>query len=121
MKFHWKTLSNKNRLGLLGVAVLVFLLSMHILVWQSMIQTIETLRNEVTGLEQEKNVLIPKKDSLKAMEGEITVLRERLSSRIQQFPEKLDLNNFRKEVVAIAKRTNVVVRIWKPEVPLLDL
>ena len=121
MSVTWKALSIWNRLGLLGVAMLVWLLGMHIGIWHTMDQSIEGLQQEVARLDQENQGLIQIIGSLKAIERDITELRENLSSRVQQFPENVDSKTFRRDVVEIAKRKSVTVRVWKPEVPLMGL
>jgi len=72
-------------------------------------------------LDQESQGLITKIGSLKALERDITELRENLSFRAQQFPENIESKTFRRDVVEIAKRRRVTVRVWKPEVPLMGL
>jgi Tfp pilus assembly protein PilO len=114
-------LSIWHRLSLGGIMILVCLLSLHLVIWREMDQSIEMLQQEVARLDQEGQGLIPKLGSLKAIEKDITELRENLSSQVQQFPERIEAKNFRKDVVEIAKRRSVIVRVWKPEVPLMGL
>ncbi len=117
----WTNLSIWHRLGLSGIVILVCLLGLHIVIWREMEQTIEMLQQEVARLDQESQGQIPKLGSLKAIEQDITELRENLSSQVQQFPEHLDAKSFRRDVVEIAKRRSVTVRVWKPGVPLTGL
>lgn len=117
----WTALSIWHRLGLSGIVMLVCLLSLHLIIWREMDQSIEMLQQEVARLDQEGQGLIPKLGSLKAIEKDITELRENLSSQVQQFPEHIEAKNFRRDVVEIAKRRSVIVRVWKPEVPLMGL
>jgi Tfp pilus assembly protein PilO len=118
----WGTaLSIWQRLSLGGIMILVCLLSLHLVIWREMDQLIEMLQQEVARLDQEGQGLIPKLGSLKAIEKDITDLRENLSSQVQQFPEHIEAKNFRREVVEIAKRRSVIIRVWKPEVPLMGL
>lgn len=121
MIVRWTALSIWHRLGLSGIVMLVCLLGLHIVIWHEMDQSIEMLQQEVARLDQESQGLIPKLGSLKAIEKDITELRENLSSRVQQFPEHIESKTFRRDVVEIAKRRSVTVRVWKPEVPLMGL
>jgi Tfp pilus assembly protein PilO len=117
----WKALSIWHRIGLLGVVMFVCLLLMHIIIWHPLDQSIEGLQQEVARLDQESQGLIQKIGSLKSIERDVTELRENLSTRVQQFPEKIELKTFRRDVVEITKRRNVTIRVWKPSVPLMGL
>lgn len=117
----WKSLSSWHQLSLLAVGIMVCLLGVHLVMWQSMDRSIEMLQQEVARLDLESKGLIQKIGSLNVVERDITTLRENLSSRVRQFPENIESNTFRREVVEIAKRRNVTVRLWKPEIPLSDL
>lgn len=117
----WKSLSSWHQLSLLAMGMIVCLLGVHLVMWQSMEQSIDMLQQEVVHQDLESKGLIQKIDSLKGIERDITILRENLSSRVRQFPENIESNTFRREVVEIAKRRNVTVRLWKSEIPLSDL
>jgi len=117
----WKSLSIWQRLSFSGVAMMACLLVLHILIWHPMSQSIEVLQQQMARLDQESQGLVQKIGSLKAIEKDITELRENLSSRVQQFPESIDSKTFRRDVVEIAKRRGVTVRVWKPEAPLMKL
>jgi Tfp pilus assembly protein PilO len=121
MIVQWTGLSIWHRLGLSGIVILVCLLGLHIVIWREMDQSIEMLQQEVARLDQETQGLIPKLGSLKVIEKDITELRKNLFSRVQQFPEYIDEKTFRRDVVEIAKRRSVTVRVWKPGVPLTGL
>ncbi len=97
------------------------LLCVHLVMWRSMDQSIEMLQQDVARLDLESQGLIQKIGSLKGIESDVRTLRENLSSHVSQFPEHIESNSFRRNVVEIAKRRNVTVRLWKPEVPLRDL
>jgi Tfp pilus assembly protein PilO len=101
--------------------MLVFLLGMHLVVWREMDRSIEMLQQETARLDLESQGLIQKMGTLKVLENDITQLRENLSFRVQQFPQNTKSNTFRRDVVEISKRRNVTIRLWKPEVPLMDL
>ena len=117
----WQARSIWHRLGLLGAGLLVCLLGLHIAIWQPMGQSVEVLQQEITRLDQESQGLAQKIGSLKSIERDITELRENLSSRVQQFPEYVESKTFRRDVMDIAKRRSVKIRVWKPEIPLMGL
>jgi Tfp pilus assembly protein PilO len=117
----WKSLASWHQLSLLAVGMMVCLLGVHLVMWRSMDRSIEMLQQEVARLDLESRGLIQKIASLKSIERDINTLRENLSSRVRQFPENIESNTFRRDVVEIAKRRKVTVRLWKPEIPLSDL
>jgi Tfp pilus assembly protein PilO len=117
----WTVLSTRHRLAFFGLTMVMCLLGMYLVIWQEMDHSIEMLQQEVVHLDQERQGLLPKIRALQAMEREITELRDNLSSRVRQFPEKIDSKTFRRDVVTIAKRRSVTVRVWKPEGPLMGL
>ncbi len=117
----WKSLSLWCRFGLLVGAMVVCLLGIHFVMWDTMNDSITQLQEEISRLNQESGGLIQKTKSLNALEKEVNTLRENLASRVQQFPEKIESKIFRRDVIEIAKRRNVTVRVWKPERPLTEL
>ena len=121
MIVRWMASSIWHTLGLSLVSILVCLLVMYNLIWHGMDQSIAVLQQEVARLDQESQGVIQKIGSLKAIEVEVAELRENLFSRVKQLPEDIESKIFRRDVVEIAKRRSVTVRVWKPEVPLMDL
>ena len=121
MMSQWKLLATWNRLGLLVGLMLVCLLGIYLVMWRAMNHSLEQLQQEVASLDKESQVLIRKTASLKALEMEINALREKLAARVQQFPEQIESKDFRRDVMEIAKRRQVTVRVWKPEGPLPGL
>lgn len=117
----WKTLSIWHRFGLLVGVMLVCLLGIHLVMWQAMSLSLEELQREVARLDQEGHGLLQKADSLKAIERDINALRENLAARVHQLPEHVESKVFRRDVMGIAKRRSVTVRVWKPEGPLTGL
>ena len=117
----WKALLIWHRIGILGVAAFVCLVMMHLNIWRPMNQSIEVLQLETSRLDQESRGLIQKIGSLKGLERDVAQLRKNLSSRVQQFPKNIELKSLRRDVMEIAKRGGVTVRVWKPEVPLMGL
>ncbi|GJL67782.1 MAG: hypothetical protein NPIRA06_04170 [Nitrospirales bacterium] len=121
MMAQWKALSIWHRFGFLVGVMLLCLLGIHLFKWQQMSHSLEELQREVAHLDQEGHGLLQKTDSLKAIERDINVLREILAARIQQLPEYIESKVFRRDVMGIAKRRSVTVRVWKPEGPLTGI
>lgn len=121
MMAQWKGLSIWHRFGLLVGVMLVCLLGIHFVMWQTMSHSLEELQREVAHLDQEGHGLLQKTDSLKAIERDINALRENLAARVQHLPEHIESKVFRRDVMGIAKRRSVTVRVWKPEGPMTGL
>lgn len=117
----WKVLTMGSRLSLSLMGMLVFLLVMHIMVWRGMEVSIDEVHQEVGRLDEESQGLLQKITTLKSIERDIIELRKILASRVQQFSENKEITTFRRDVVEIAKRRKVIVRVWKPEVPIQGL
>ena len=121
MMTQWKSLSLWCRFGFLVGVMLVCLLGIHFVMWDTMNDSIKQLQEEVSRLDQESRGLTKKTESLNTIEKEVNSLRENLATRVQQFPENMESKVFRRDVIEIAKRRNVTVRVWKPERPLTEL
>lgn len=121
MRAQWKSLSIWHRFGLLLGVLLVCLLGIHLMMWQAMNRSLEELQQEVARLDQEGQGFIQKTASLKAIERDINALRESLAARVQKLPEQSESKIFRRDVMEIAKRRSVTVRVWKPKGPLTGL
>jgi Tfp pilus assembly protein PilO len=121
MMAQWKSLSLWGRFGFLVGIMLVCLLGIHFVMWDTMNNSIKQLQEEVSRLAQESRGLTKKTESLNTIEKEVNSLRDDLATRIQQFPENIESRIFRRDVIEIAKRRNVTVRVWKPERPLTEL
>ena len=121
MMVEWKSLSLCCRFSFLFGVMLVCLLGIHFLMWDTMNDSIKQLQEEVSRLDQESRGLTQKTESLKIIEQEVNSLRDNLAARVQQFPENIESKIFRRDVIEIAKRRNLTVRVWKPEPPLNQL
>jgi len=121
MMVQWKLLTIWHGFGLLVGVILICLLGLHLMMWQSMNRSLEELQQEVALLDQEGQGLIQKTASLKSIESDINVLREKLAARVQKFPEYIESKVFRRDVMEIAKRRSVTVLVWKPKGPLTGL
>lgn len=121
MMAQWKSLTIWHRFGLLAGVILICLLGLHLMLWQSMNRSLEELQQEVALLDQEAQGLIQKTASLEAIESDINALRARLAARVQKFPEHIESKVFRRDVIEIAKRRSVTVLVWKPKGPLTGL
>ncbi len=116
-----KSLSLWCQFGFMVAVMLFCLLGIHFVMWDTMNDSIEQLQQEVSRLDQEGRGLTKKTESLNVLEKEINALRENLATRVQQFPENIESKIFRRDVIQIAKRRSVTVRVWKPERPLTEL
>lgn len=121
MMAQWKLLSLWGRFGFLVGVMLVCLLGIHFVMWDTMNDSIKQLQEEVSRLDQEGRGLTQKTESLKTIEKDVNSLRDNLATRVQQFPENIESKIFRRDVIEIAKRRNVTVRVWKPEPSLTKL
>lgn len=121
MMAQWKSLSLWCRFGFLVGVMLVCLLGIHFVMWDTMNDSINQLQEEVSRLDQESRGLTQKTESLKTIEKDVNSLRDNLATRVQQFPENIESKIFRRDVIEIAKRRNVTVRVWKPEPSLTKL
>ena len=121
MMAQWKSLSLWCRFGFLFGVMLACFLGVHFVLWDTMDDSIKQLKEEVSRLDQESRGLTKKTESLNIIEKEVNSLRENLATRVQQFPENIESKIFRRDVLDIAKRRNVTVRVWKPERPLAEL
>lgn len=121
MMAQWKLLSLWGRFGFLVGVMLVCLLGIHFVMWDTMNDSINQLQEEVSRLDQESRGLTQKTESLKTIEKDVNSLRDNLATRVQQFPENIESKIFRRDVIEIAKRRNVTVRVWKPEPSLTKL
>lgn len=121
MTREWTKSATSYPFGITVIVLLVCVLGLHMVIWRPIDHSIEVLQQEVDRLDQESQRLIQQIGSLKVLERDISALREILSSRVQQFPKHLGSETFRMDVVDIAKKRNVMVRMWRPEVPLRGL
>lgn len=121
MMAQWKSLSLWCRFGFLVGVMLVCLLGIHFVMWDTMNDSIKQLQEEVSRLDQEGRGLTQKTESLKTIEKDVNSLRDNLATRVQQFPANIESKTFRRDVIEIAKRRNVTVRVWKPEPSLTKL
>ncbi len=110
----WLFIMFRFRVGIVVVGILVFLLGMDSMIWSHLEISMQELQQDVARLDRETQNLVKKKHTLKFVEADLIELRQTLSSRFQNLPEKIELKFFRREVVKIAKRTNVAVHVWKP-------
>ncbi len=120
MKAWWLLISIWPRLIILGLTVALFAVGMHIWVWSSLDQTIEQLHEDITGVTRETQAAIHKIGTLKEGEGDLARLREKFATHRQPFPVPVEPQSFRRDVVDIAKRAEVTVRLWNPKQSLVE-
>ncbi len=121
MKTWWQHTPIWQRLVLLGLAMVLWVLGMHTWVWSPLDQGIERLTVDIAGLNQKNQLSLKRIASLKHVEQEVALLREKLSPHIQQLPIKVAPRSFRRDIVHIGKRTGVVLRLWKPKKSLMAI
>jgi Tfp pilus assembly protein PilO len=119
MKTWWHHTPIWQRFVFMGLAMILFVLGMHSWVWSSLDQSIELLHGDIARITRETQEVIQKIGALKEIEGDLTLLREKLSPHLQQIPAIVEPQSFRRDVVGIGKRTEVTVRLWNPKQSLM--
>ena len=116
----WNETPIWQRLVIFGLAVALFVLGMHSWVWSSLESSLAMLTHDIAGLTQKNQESIQNIASLRDVERELSLLREKLPPIIQPQPVGDEPQAFRREIVDIGKRTGVSVRLWKPQEKLID-
>ena len=116
----WNETPILQRFIILGLVVVLFVLGMQSWVWSSLDRSIIMLRDDIAGLDKKNRESIQSMASLKDVEREVALLREKLPLTFQQVPVSAEPQAFRREVVNIGKRTGVFVRLWKPQKKIID-
>jgi len=116
----WNETPTGQRLVIFGLAVALFILGMQSWVWSSLESSIAMVTHDISGLTQKNQESIQNIASLKDVERELSLLREKLPSIIQRQPVGGEPQAFRREIVDIGKRTGVSVRLWKPQEKSID-
>ena len=98
-----------------GLGVVLFVLGMKSWIWSSLDRSIAMVTQDIADLTKEKQKSIKSIASLQSVEQEVLILREKLSSTLQQLPVEGESQDFRKEMVKIGTRAGVSIRLWKPE------
>lgn len=119
MKTWWRQTPTGQKLTLLGLAVVLYVVGMHTLVGSSLDQSIEGFKADITELTRSHQESIKKISSLSHVEKEVILLREKLAPHLQQWAVKVEPLAYRRDIVNIGKRTGVVVRLWKPKNSLM--
>lgn len=104
-----------QRFVIFGLAMVLFILGMHSWIWSSLDRSMVMLTDDIAGLTKKNQESIQRIASLKDVEREVALLREKLAPTLQQLPGEAEPQGFRREVVNIGKRTGVSVRVWKPQ------
>lgn len=115
MKTWWRQTPIGQRLILLGLALVLYVLAMQTWVWSSLDQSIEGINVDIAGLTRNNQESIKKIASLKHVEQEVILLREKLAPHLQQLAVRVEPQAYRRAIVNIGKGTGVVVRLWKPK------
>lgn len=116
----WNEALTWQRLVIIGLAVALFVLGMQSWVWSPLEHSIAMLTHDITGLTQKNQQSIKSITSLKDVEREVALLREKLPPTFQQIPVGAEPPPVRREIVDIGKRTGVSVRLWKPNAKMVN-
>jgi Tfp pilus assembly protein PilO len=119
MKTWWRQTPTGQRLVLLGLTVVLYVLGMQTWVWSSLDQSIEGIKADIAGLTRSNQESIKKISSLNHVEEEVILLREKLAPHLQQLAVRVEPQAYRRDIVNIGKRTGVVVRLLKPKNSLM--
>jgi len=109
-----------QRFVIFGLSVGLFVLGMQTWVWSFQENSIAILTQDIADLTTKNQEAIKSIASLKDVEREVAILREKLSHTFQQLPVGPEPETFRRDVVNIGKQTGVSVRLWNPQKNLLD-
>lgn len=112
----WFQISVSRRWTLLFVGILICLTVLNSLWWSSLGDDIDRLEAEIQQTEQESRAALLKLKALQDVDQQFLQIRHELLSRFQGFPDKVHPQNFRKDVMNLAKQVNVTLRSWKPEI-----
>ena len=115
MKTWWRQTPTGQKLILVGLVVVLYVVGMQTWVWSSLDQRIEGFKSDITELTRSHQESIKKISSLRHVEKEVILLREQLAPHLQQLAVKVEPQVYRRDIVNIGKRTGVVVRLWKPK------
>lgn len=116
----WNEAPTWQRFVIVGSAVALLVLGLQSWVWSPLDHSIAMLTHEIAGLTQKNQASIKSITSLKDVEREVSLLRERVPSKFLQLPVGADPPTVRREIVDIGKRTGVFVRLWKPQQKLVN-
>jgi len=119
MTIWWRHIPIGQRLILLGLAVVLYVLGMQTWVWSSLDQSIEGLKADIAGLTRNTQESTKKISSLHHVEEEVILLREKMAPHLQQLAGRVEPRTYRRDIANIGKRTGVVVRLWKPKKTLM--
>jgi len=103
-----------------GIAVVLFVGGMYIWVWNPYQQAIAIATNDLADLTQKNQEATRNIASLQGVQREVSFLREKLSSTIQELPVGADSQAFRRKIVNIGQKTGVFIRLWRPQEKRID-
>lgn len=119
MKTWWRQTPTGQRLVLLGLAVVLYVLGMQTWVWSSLDRSIEGIKTDIAELAMSNQQSIKKISSLNHIEEEVILLREKFAPHLQQLGVRVEPQAYRRDIVNIGKRAGVVVRLWRPKNSLM--
>lgn len=115
MMIGWSQVSVKKRLTFLGVGILMCLVALYTLWWSPLLDDIDQLKAEIQGQEQATRAAQFKAQTLQDVDQQFLQVRHDLQERFSDISGEMDPQKFRTEVMELAKRLDVTVRVWKPD------
>ncbi len=115
MKTWWIQTPTWQRYMLIGLAMAVFVTLLYVWVWNPLQVSIANAHHEIAEVTKKTQVSLKDIAALRDTEQDVAILREKWDPLVQQVPTDTDPTLVRREVVNVAKRAGVVVRLWKPQ------
>ncbi len=111
----WDQTTFWQRVVIFGLTMLAFVMGLQAWVWDSLDHSILQLNQDIVQLTQKNQKSTKRVAALHNVEQEVVSLREKLAPHFTPRPKSVEPNAFRRNVVNIAKRKNVVVHVWNPQ------
>ena len=109
-----------QRFLVVGMSVSLFMFGMNTWVWSPLEHSIALLTRDIASLTQTNQEAIQSIASLKDVEREVALMREKLPPTLEQLSIRVEPQAFRRKIMDIGKRTGVSVRLWKPQEELVE-
>ena len=115
MMIGWSQVGAKKRLTLLGVGILMCLVALYTLWWSPLLDDIDRLKADIQRQEQASRAAQFKAQTLQDVDQQFLQARRDLQTRFSDISHEINPQNFRTEVMELAKELDVTVRAWKPD------
>ncbi len=119
MMHWWHDTPLWQRFAICGFAMTLCVVGMYPLVWGSLVSPIAMVNHDLAELNQENQEAVKSITSLKEVEQEVFLLREKISQTNPRLATKIEPQAFRRAVANIGKRTGVTIRLWKSKKSLM--